>query len=449
MSARQWKRLDAVRSVEARKMSMREAARALGLSRRQMRRLCVAVAARGQAAVVHGNTGRAPWNRTPASVREKVVELAREKYAGFNDQHLSEKLVGCEGIERSRQTVRRLLREAGIGPVHRRRRPQHHRRRDRKPQAGQMVLWDGSRHEWLEGRGPVLCLMGAIDDATGEVLPGIHFVEQECAASYLRLLRGLVQKRGVPWAIYMDRHGALKRVDDFWTLEEELKGRQEPTHVGAALEELGIEAIYALSAQAKGRVERLWGTLQDRLTSELRLAGAKTLEQANAVLQAYLPGHNRHFSIAASESQPAWLALRAGQDLERICAFRYPATVQNDNTVRLAGMVIDIPPGPGRRSYAKARVDVRQLLDGTWKVYLHDHLVATRTGGAEEVAPRRVHRRSAAQRAFGRSIKELASGRPRCGNAGASKKRSRPQRQKPAMPFNTFGQLVSRRKKAA
>lgn len=148
-----------------------------------------------------------------------------------------------------------------------------------------MVLWDGSLHDRLEGRGPMLCLMGAIDDATGELLPGAHFVEQECAAGYLRVLKVLAETKGLPGSVYMDRHGSLKRNDGHWTLEEELRGQQEPTHVGAALQALEITVIYALSPQAKGRVERLWGTLQDRLVSELRLVGARRAVAANVVLK--------------------------------------------------------------------------------------------------------------------------------------------------------------------
>jgi hypothetical protein len=240
-----------------------------------------------------------------------------------------------------------------------------------------MILWDGSRHEWLEDRGPMLCLMGAIDDASGELLPGAHFVEQECAAGYLRVLKAIAEQKGLPWSVYMDRHGSLKRNDDHWTLEEELRGVQDPTQVGRALQALEIEVIYALSPQAKGRVERLWGTLQDRLVSELRLAGARTVEEANAVLEAFRADHNRRFAISPADATPAWRTLRRGTELERVCSFHYEATVLNDNTVRLAGMVIDIAPGPRKRSYAGVRIELRQFLDGSWRVYWADKVIAT------------------------------------------------------------------------
>jgi hypothetical protein len=205
------------------------------------------------------------------------------------------------------------------------------------------------------------------------------------------------------------RHGSLKRNDNFWTLEEELRGKQDPTQVMRAVELLDIEAIYALSPQAKGRVERLWNTLQDRLTSELRLAKAKTAEEANAVLCQYAPDHNRRFAVLAQDSTPAWRPVRKGLDLERVCSFCYEATVSNDNAVRLSGApLIDIPPGRHRRSFAKARVEVRQLLDGSWRVYLGAELIATAAGstsGELRILPRK--KRSAASRAFRRGIERV------------------------------------------
>ena len=379
MSLRQWKRWDGVSRIEAGKLTLREAAGVLGLSPRQVRRLRRAVRESGQAGLVHGNTGRAPVNKVPEAVRKRILGLREKVYVDFNDHHFTEKLAaGQAPVKASVSTVRRMLRAAGIGAVRRRRPPQHRKRRDRKPQAGLMVLWDGSRHDWLEGRGPYLCLVGAIDDATGELLPGAHFVDQECSAAYLRVLLAIVREQGVPWSVYMDRHGALKRNDPHWTLAEELRGEQDPTQVGRALKALEIEMIFALSPQAKGRVERLWGTLQDRLTSELRLAGARTVVDANAVLERHRGDHNRRFAIPATQSVPAWRPLRRGVDLERICSFHYEATVLRDNAVCVGGsLVLDIPPGPRGRSYADKRVEVRQLLDASWRVYFRDEMIAT------------------------------------------------------------------------
>jgi hypothetical protein len=378
MSERQWKRWEAVARLGAGKLTTAEAARVLQLSVRQVRRIRRAVERAGRAGVQHGNRGHAPGNALRGAIPARLLRLRRTKYRDFNDQHFTEKLAAeTPPLVVSVRTVRRVLRAAGIAAMRQRRPPKHRRRRERKAQAGLMLLWDGSRHDWLEGRGPWLCLVAAIDDATGTLLPGAHFVEQECAAGYLRVLREIVATHGVPWSLYLDQHGALKRNDDHWTLAEELRGAQDPTQVGQALQALGIEAIYALSPQAKGRVERLWGTLQDRLVSELRLAGAPTAAAANAVLARYAPQHNARFAVAAQDAALAWRPLRREVDLDRLCSFRYDATVRKDNTVRLSGLVLDIPPGPRRRSYADRRVTVHQLLDASWRVYDGPTLIAT------------------------------------------------------------------------
>src|SRR5438876_1636627 len=378
MAEWQWKRWEAVARLGAGKLTLQEAARVLQLSVRQVRRVRRAVERAGRAGLRHGNAGQVPVNKLRAAVRNRLLRLRRTKYRDFNDAHFTEKLAEEQPpIRVSVRTVRRVLRAGGVPAVRRRRPPKHRRGRDRKARAGLMLLWDGSRHDWLEGRGPWLCLIAAMDDATGELLPGGHFVDQECAAAYLGVLRAVVTAHGVPWSIYMDQHGALQRNDDHWTPAEELRGKQDPTQVGQALEALGIEAIYALSPQAKGRVERLWGTLQDRLVSELRLAGATTAIEANAVLARYRPDHNRRFAIMPADTASAWRPVHRALDLRRVCSFRYEATVLKDHTVRLGGLVLDIPPGPRRRSYADRRVEVRQLLDGTWRVYLGDVLIAT------------------------------------------------------------------------
>jgi transposase len=378
MSQRQWKRLNALQRLGQGELGMREAAGVLGLSVRQVRRMRRMFEGEGSSAVVHGNEGRAPVNRTPDEVRQRVLGLMRETYVGFNDQHFTEKLIEEEGVALSRQTVRRILRASGIEAVRKRRPRKYRSRRERKAQAGLMMLWDGSLHNWLEGRGPYLCLMGAIDDATGELLPGAHFVEHESTAGYLRVLLDVCLEKGLPWSIYMDRHSSLKRNDDHWTLEEELRGEQGLTHVGAALKALEIEPIYALSPQAKGRVERLWGTLQDRLVSELRLAKARTMEEANAVLARYLRTHNWRFAKPAADCQPAWRAVPPRIDLVRVCSLRSEPTVRNDNTVSIGnGAVLQIPKPADGHSYAGKRVELRHLLSGELRVYLRDELLVT------------------------------------------------------------------------
>ena len=394
MSIRQWKRWDAVERVGKSELTMAEAAQVVGLSERQWRRVCRAVDDRGMQALVHGNRDRAPPNGTDEEVRQYVAELMRTTYVGFNDTHFTEKLLEEEGIILSRQTVQRVLRSAGVAPARRRRPRKYRRRRERRPQVGQMLQWDGSPHAWLEGRGPVLCLMAAIDDATGDIMPGAHFVEHECSASYLRVLLAVTEKHGLPWSMYMDRHSSLKRNDDHWTVEEELRGKQDPTQVARALEALDIELIYALSPEAKGRIERLWGTLQDRLVSELRLAGARTLTEANAVLAAFVPTFNERFGRAAADPQPAWRPVPKGTDLERTCSFLLTPKVDRDNTISVQGTELQLPAGPVGCSYAGRRVEARLLLNGEIRVYVDNKQITWAKIDAPRRAPQQRKRQS-------------------------------------------------------
>jgi len=261
-------------------------------------------------------------------------------------------------------------------PKRKHRPKKHHRRRPRKAQEGMMVLWDGSPHKWFGDDEDPCCLMAAIDDATGELLEAF-FIEYEGSFGYLKLLNNIVRTYGIPVSIYQDRHSALHRNDDHWSLEEQLAGEQEPTQVGWALQELGIMPIFALTPQAKGRVERLFGTLQDRLVAELEFWKIKEIPEANIFLkEAFIQDFNRRFAVKPQQVDKAWRKAPQRLDLQRIISFRYQATVANDHCIRLGGVVIDIAEGPRKRGYAKARVEVRQLLNGSWRVYYKNKLIA-------------------------------------------------------------------------
>jgi transposase len=352
-----------------------KAAKLLGISARQMKRLRRRMKERGVEGLLHGRCGKRAWNKTQVEQLEEVIKLARGQYQGLNDTHLTEKLNEKEKINLSRPTVRRILRAAGIAPVRTRGVKRHYKRRERKAQEGALLLWDGSPHHWFGKEQGEWSLMAVIDDATGALLYGV-FAREEDAQSYLTCLKEIVRGKGIPLALYMDRHGIFRRNDDHWSLEEQLAGKQTPTQVGQALESLGIQAIFALSPQAKGRVERLFNTLQDRLVQELRLAGINSPEQGSAFVNGpFKTDFNSRFAKPPRETQAAWRPLPKGLDLDRICSFGYQATVGNDNTVRLGGMILDIPAGPRRRGYAKTRVEVRQLLDGRWRVYHKEDLL--------------------------------------------------------------------------
>jgi transposase len=302
-----------------------QAASLLGLSVRQVRRLRGKYRDEGAAVLVHGNRGRRPVHALDPAVAARIVELAKTKYAGFNQHHLTEMLGEQEGLTVSRPSVYRILKAAGIAAPRRRRPSRHCRRRDRYPRAGMLLQIDGSWHDWLEGRGPWLSLVGGIDDATGMV-PWATFREREDAQGYFELLRAVVRRHGIPWAVYSDRHGIFfKAKAKELTLDEALAGRAEPTQFARLLEELGVELILARSPQAKGRVERLWGTFQDRLASELRLAGARTAADAEAVLHRYLPRHNRRFAVPAADPAGAWIPWPKGRRADDVLLLQVPS----------------------------------------------------------------------------------------------------------------------------
>jgi transposase len=376
LSGKEVRRLQLLGLVSAGKLTLVSAAEKLGLGYRQAKRLKQSLEEHGPPGLAHGNRGRHPANRLDPELCRKIVLLAREKYALFNDSHFTEMLASEEGIRVGRETVRRLLRSVGIGPKRKRKARRHHRRRPRKAQEGLMMLWDGSPHAWFGLEHPPCCLMAAMDDATGKVLAA-RFEPEESGVGYFELLSRVVRGHGIPQSVYQDRHGALYRNDDWWSLEEQLAGRRDPTQVGAALAALGIEPIRALTPQAKGRVERLFNTFQDRLVAELALRGIGDMGAGNRFLSnGFLGRFNRRFAVPAQRAERAYATVPKGLDLKRVISFGYRATVHNDNTVRLGGLTIDIPPGPDRRSYAKAKVEVRQLLDGSWRVYYQDRLIA-------------------------------------------------------------------------
>jgi transposase len=369
LSQRELQRVKVIENAKQGRITVAEASGLLQLSSRQVKRLKASYVPDQVDWVRHGNRGRPkPWAMAEAA-KKRIVELARSKYAGFNDSHLTEKLVEEEKISVSRETVRRLLRKAGLRSPHKRRARKYRSRRERKARLGMMVLTDASREDWLEGRGPALTLIGYQDDASGQVLVCGFQLEPEDTLGYLRQLRALVERHGVPLSLYRDQHGTFQRNDKHWTLEEQLAGRQAPTQLGRVLEELGVESIPALSPQAKGRIERLWKTFQDRLKSELRLAGAATLEQANAVLERFRPDYNRRFAVPAREAGNDFRPLSKKLNWERLFSLKYERTVGKDHVIQFGARSIQLPAQEGRQGYAGARVELSHQLNGELHVW--------------------------------------------------------------------------------
>ena len=314
------------------------------------------------------------------------MRLARTTYAGANHTHLSELLSERDGIDIGRTTLRRILLDAGLTSPRRRRPPKHRVRRQRMPREGMLIQLDGSHHPWLGHQVPPFALLIAVDDATGTVVDAL-FSEQEDAHSYFVLIQGLVQHLGVPVALYTDRHAVFKH-----TPGSGLPGM--PTQFSRAMEELGIQMIFAQSPQAKGRVERTAGTFQDRLITELRLAGATTIEQANSVLEQFLPRYNRRFQVPPQYPEPAFRPLDPELCLEQILCFKHKRRVARDNTVRFQLHTLQLLPGPERPSYAGAGVEVLEGLDGRLSVRHEGRIVAAQEAPPSPVFLRNGHGRS-------------------------------------------------------
>jgi len=383
MTVREQQRTRVLTRILMGELTMAEGSAALGLSERQLWRLRGAFVEAGPAGLVHGNRGRPSPRRLEPERRARIVEL-RERYGPINDTHFGELLAEREGITIGRESVRAILRGAGIASPRRRRSPRYRSRRPRMGAEGTLLQLDGSRHRWLEERGPELVLVGAIDDATGLVTAAV-FRDQEDAAGYLEILCATIEGYGLPGAIYRDGHSAFAPSNP---ARRHALADDDPalSQVGRALVELGIDSILAGSPQAKGRIERLWGTFQDRLVVELRLAGVVDRAGANAFLGQYLARHNARFVIPALDPVPAWRALPDDVKLDRVLVFKYRRKVAKDHTVTLAGRVLQLPRGAtGAANYAGRRVEVHVALDGSMVAYDGERRLAVAAAPADPV----------------------------------------------------------------
>ena len=349
-----------------------------------------------------------------------MVHLASTRYQGANHTHLSELLAEREGIDIGRTTLRRILLDAGLSSPRRRRPPKHRVRRQRMPRAGMLIQLDGSYHRWLGDHSPPFTLLLAVDDATGSVVNAL-FCQQEDSHHYFLLMQNLLRRRGIPLALYTDRHAVFKHTPGSGSTGT-------PTQFGRAMAELGIQMISVLSPQAKGRVERAAGTFQDRLITELRLAGATTMEQAKAVLKQFLPRFNRRFQVPAQCPDPAFRPLPPDLRLGQVLCFKHKRRVAKDNTVQFQRHTLQLLPDRQRRSYAGAAVVVLQGLDGRLSLQHEGRIIA-----AQEAPPSPGSLRNGIKPSSGDAIRSPDPQGPQCASRngprptdnGSRRKRSR------------------------
>jgi len=368
LSSKEARRIHILDQLIAGKLTVPEAARILNLSDRQVQRLKGGYLRSGEASLVHKNRGRKPSHAIPQSTRNHVVERALDLYRDTSCEHIAELLREHDGIDISSKSVARILHAAGIPLRFARRQPRRRRSRDRMPQLGLLLQVDASPYQWLEERGPQLHLHGAIDDATGMIV-GLRFELEECTEGYLRLLDQVIRRHGIPHSLYTDlRTTFFSPKTDNLSIEDQLAGvKAKLTQFGRAINQLGITHIAARSPQAKGRVERLWGTLQARLVVELRIMGISTLDAANDFLPGFIDRFNSRFAVEPHDETSAFRLPSPNDHLDTIIAWHYDRKASNGSTISFENQTYQLvsPGGQVLSLKPKSLVKVVRKLNGT------------------------------------------------------------------------------------
>jgi transposase len=358
LSAKEVRRLKILHKVIEGEVTQVKASEVLGISDRQIRNVIVKLKAKGDKGIAHGNRGKSSPRKMASEQEDLIAEIVGERYADFGPTLAAEKLSECEKIRVSNEKLRQIMLAKGLW-YRKRRRGKIYRWRERKAHLGEMVQMDGSHHDWLEGRGPKMVLMGYVDDATGRFFG--RFYAYEGLFPAMDSLERYIRLYGSPVSLYLDKHSTYKTTRQA-DLDELLRGEEAQTQFERAAKELGIEIIHANSPQAKGRIERTFGTLQDRLVKEFRLAGVCTIEEANKFLEEFMPRHNERFSKMALKEGDLHRRLPMGIKFRDILCIKAKRTIANDYTIRWRGrrFMIDNPSILMR----KQKVEVREHLDG-------------------------------------------------------------------------------------
>lgn len=367
LSAKQITKYTVIKDAIKGHLKANQAAEELNLSIRQIFRLKKALREEGMDGIIHGNKGRRSPRRMPDKLRDRIDSLYKGKYAGFNISHFTEMLEEREKILLSRETVRGILLKKGSYKK-RKKQPKHRSWREPRPKEGMMLQYDTSDHDWLEGRGPKIKLVGGIDDATGNV-PYAQFVYEDSTEENMATFKNIIEIKGIPLSVYVDKDSKFITTRH-QSVHVNLKKDYKETQMGRAWDELGINVIFADSPQAKGRIERLWGTFQDRLISELRLMNISTLEEANKYLHSvFLPKYNQKFNRKPKLEEIAYRPIPEGMDLDRILCLKEKRQVHGDHTISYKGGKYLILPAETRFSFAKAKVEVQKRLDGSIHIF--------------------------------------------------------------------------------
>ncbi len=361
MSKQEFSRLDVLLQVQAGRLRIADACGLVGIRRRQLFRLLRGLRQNGAAGLISKRRGRPSNNRLPAEVRDLAVSLVRDRYADFGPTLAAEKLAELHGCKVSRETLRGWMIAAGLWIDRRHRLPSPHQPRRRRDCLGELVQIDGSEHAWFEDRGPACTLLAFVDDATSRLMQ-LRFVASESAFDYFRATGDYLRTHGKPVAFYSDKH-SIFRVNN----KDAIAG-DGVTQFGRVLTELNIDIICANTPQAKGRVERAFGTLQDRLVKELRLAGISTIAAANAWLPGFMADYNTRFGRAPTNGKDLHRPIAGTDDLDEILAWREERTVTNNLTLHYDRMMILLTPGATTIDLRRKKVEVVNYPDGRFAV---------------------------------------------------------------------------------
>jgi Winged helix-turn helix len=361
MSKQEFDRLEVLLGVQLGRLRLADACELIGLQRRQVFRLLRGLQENGAASVVSKRRGKPSNNRLPAEIRDLAVSLVRERYRDFGPTLAAEKLAEHHGCTVSRETLRQWMMADGLWVDRRHKLPSPHQPRRRRDCLGELVQIDGSEHAWFEDRGETCTLLAFVDDATSRLMQ-LRFVASESAFDYFRATKDYLETHGKPVAFYSDKHGIF-RVN-----AKDAIGGDRVTQFGRALAALNIDIICANSPQAKGRVERAFGTLQDRLVKELRLAGIASIEAANGWVAGFVDGYNKRFGRVPANAKNLHRPLTASDDLHEILAWREARTVTKNLTLHYDRMMLLLEPTPFVRGLVRKRVDVVNYPDGRFAV---------------------------------------------------------------------------------
>jgi transposase len=359
MRQKELKRLHVIHKVMEEELTQVEAAEILSLSERQIGRIVKRIREEGDKGIQHRSRGRESRRRLPKKLKDRVVAMYLQKYKGFGPTFTAEKLYEFDDIALSKETVRKWLIEAG--QWQKGRKPRTHRQwRERKWHCGEMVQMDGSHHDWFEGRRPKCVLMGYIDDATGRIF--CRFYEYEGTIPAMDSFKRYIRAHGIPMSVYFDKHTTYKSTAEP-SIEDEINGTEPLSEFGRALRELGVELIHAHSPQAKGRVERMFNTLQDRLVKEMTLRGINTIEEANQYLKGYLSSHNKRFAVKPKEQNDLHREIPKGLNLDKILCIRTERTLRNDSTIAYNGKLYQIQAAvKSKKLFVEERVNGTMLI---------------------------------------------------------------------------------------